>query len=335
MDRQRPAAAAALTHVAAAAAAAAAEREGRRGASLVAGVGPAAQGSRRFRGFRHARDGTRGLFAGVQERALRLRRLPRQRVRGVSGAVSDEVQGRGGDDGGGYVYTRRQTGTHGPPQPRERGGGATTRSTRPPGRSRRDGRDGDAMDHLVGRAVDASFVLVLVLVGVVLVVLVLVGLAGEPLDRVGDDLVLDDGANLVVHLHGLLELLHLLRVELGFLVGHLRRGEEVEERLGLLRLGDGLGVLGRALLRLLAEHLDGEVLALLPRDIGALGVLEDRVVHVRHEILLGEHRVLEVIVGLEVELEREADGLLLFLVVLLLVVLVGGNVAEVVLRVAD
>jgi hypothetical protein len=55
-------------------------------------------------------------------------------------------------------------------------------------------------------------------------------------------------------------------------------------------------------------------------------VLQDGVVHVRHEVLLNEHGVLEEIVGLEVELEREAGGLLLLLLVLLLVVLILGKV---------
>ena len=92
------------------------------------------------------------------------------------------------------------------------------------------------------------------------------------------------------------------------------RVKEVEEAVVLDRLGDGADVALRLVLLLLLDRLHRQVLALLPVDGAAralvdLGALEgEGVVLARlalHVVLLGEDRVGEVVVGVEVEVESE------------------------------
>ena len=92
------------------------------------------------------------------------------------------------------------------------------------------------------------------------------------------------------------------------------RVKEVEEAVVLDRLGDGADVALRLVLLLLLDGLHRQVLALLPVDGAAralvdLGALEGEGVVLAglalHVVLLGEDRVGEVVVGVEVEVEGE------------------------------
>mmetsp|Transcript_34349 Transcript_34349/g.55085 ORF Transcript_34349/g.55085 Transcript_34349/m.55085 type:complete len:263 (-) Transcript_34349:359-1147(-) len=148
---------------------------------------------------------------------------------------------------------------------------------------------------------------VLVVVVVILVVAVLlVRLPREPRHSVGDDLLLEHHADLVVVFHRVLQRLRLLLFQVILFLGDGGGREEVEERLALLCLGDGLGVLG-ALLGLFAQHLDAKVLAREPLDLSALHTLQHGILLVDHVVGFGEHGIAEVRVRLrEVKVQDEA-----------------------------
>lgn len=175
-----------------------------------------------------------------------------------------------------------------------------------------------------------------IVIVLVTAILVLEGLASEPVNGAGDDTVLELLAQTVVSLKLLINVLILLDI-LVLVLGGNWGSEEGEEGLGGDSLLDDTGLVSALVTLLLGLNGDGHVLALLPLDLGALGMVVDKVTAVAGLVLvvvgLGQQGVGEELVGRELELETET-GLVkvghadVDQVLKSLLILLGDNIGE-------